>query len=114
MKCCDMHAGMLREPVTFQEMARLSDGAGGFTQTWSTISGAPDRAHVKAMSGGERYASARTEASASWRIVCRYNANIDETKKAVIRGRSYQIRFVNNLELMDRWLEIDLDLGDAV
>ena len=107
MKCCDMHAGMLREPVTFQEMARLSDGAGGFTQTWSTISGAPDRAHVKAMSGGERYASARTEASASWRIVCRYNANIDETKKAIIRGRSYQFRNEYNQECIMRKIKIN-------
>lgn len=109
-----MHAGLLREPVTFEELTRTGDGAGGFTQTWAAISGAPDRAYVRAMSGRERYESDRTEAAASWRIVCRYFSGVDEVDRVVIRSRNYQIRFVNNLELRDQWLEIDLGLGDAV
>ena len=114
MKCCDMHAGLLREPVTFEALTRTNDGYGGFSEAWATISGAPDRAYVKAMSGRERYESARTEAAANWRIVCRYFSGIDEVDRVVIRSRNYQIRFVNNLELRDQWLEIDLSLGDAV
>lgn len=114
MKCCDMHSGLLREPVTFEALTRINDGFGGFDETWTAISGAPDRAYVKAMSGRERYESDRTEARASWKMVCRYFSGVDEVDRVVIRGRNYQIRFVNNLELRDQWLEIDLSLGDAV
>lgn len=114
MKCCDMHAGMLREPVTFESLARVSDNAGGFSQVWTAISGAPDRGHMKARSGSERYASGRTEAVQGWRLVVRYDSSINETVRAVIRSRNYQIRFVNNLEMRDKWLAIDLELGAAV
>lgn len=112
-KCCDVSAGMLREPVTFERSAKVSDGAGGFTETWGAISGASTRAYVKAMSGSERWASDRTEARSSWRIVVRYFSGLLESDRVVIRGRSYNIRFVNNVELRDRWLEIDLALGVA-
>lgn len=55
MKCCDINSGMLREPVTFQRQTRTTDGAGGQTQTWATISGSPSRAYVTSASGSERY-----------------------------------------------------------
>lgn len=113
VKCCDMNAGMLREPVTFERAAKVSDGAGGFTETWSAISGASDRAHVRATSGAERWASNRTEAVTQWRIVVRYFSGLLESDRVVIRGRAYNIRFVNNIEMRDRWLEIDLTGGVA-
>lgn len=114
MTCCKYSAGMLREPVTFQRKTRTADGAGGFTEAWATISGAPTRCMVKPMSGGERYASQRVEATATHRIVTRYHAGLTETDRAVIRGREYQIRFVNNLDFDDRWLEISAQVGVAV
>ena len=114
VKCCDLHAGILREPVEFQHSTKASDGAGGYTDAWAAISGASTQAHVKALSGGERYASERIEAGTKWRITVRYFAGLLESDKVVIRNRDHNIRFINNVELQDRWLVIDLDGGAAV
>jgi len=117
-KCCGSKskysAGQLREPVTFERKTRTGDGSGGFTEAWSTIAGAPTRAMVKALSGSERWASQRVEATASHKIVIRYFADLSAADRAVIRGRAYNIRFVNNVDFADQWLEITADLGVAV
>ena len=112
--CCSKYnARMLREPIEFQRMTRTGDGAGGFTEGWTAITGAPTRAMVKALSGSERFQSQRTEATASHKIVVRYNAGLTAVDRAVIRGRAYQIVFVNNVDFADKFLEITAMLGVA-
>jgi head-tail adaptor len=113
MKCCQYTAGMLREPVTFQRKSRVRNGTGGFDETLATIPGAPTRASVKALSGGERWASDRVEATTRWRLVTRYFDGLTEEDIALVRGRKHNIRFINNVELRDRWLEIEVDGGVA-
>ena len=105
---------MLREPIEFQRMTRTGDGAGGFTEGWAAITGAPTRAMVKPMSGGERFQSQRTEATSTHKIVVRYFADLTEVDRAVIRGRAYQVRFINNVDFDDKWLEISAEVGVAV
>lgn len=114
-KCCAKYsAGMLKEPVTFERVARVPDGGGGATRTWSAISGAPTFAMVKALSGGERWASSRTEATASHKVVIRYFDDLTEADSVVVRGRRHNIRFINNVDFADRWLEITTQQGAAV
>ncbi len=114
-KCCeDYHAGMLDEPVTFERPDNSDDGGGGYTQVWGAIAGASNRAYVKALRGQERYASDRVEASARYRVVVRYFAGLLESDAITIRTRRHNIRFINNVELRDRWYEIDVDQGVAV
>jgi SPP1 family predicted phage head-tail adaptor len=114
MKCCDMKAGMLKEAVAFQRLTRTSDGAGGFTEAWAAIVGTPTRAHVKAMSGGERWHSDRVEASATHKIVVRYNSSLTTKDRVVIRGLAYNIRFIDNMDMADKWLYITAQVGVAV
>lgn len=111
MKCCDVNAGMLSTLVSFERSTKTSDGAGGFTEVWAAVSGAPDRAHVKTFSGNEKWASERIEARVTLRIVCRYSSNVLQTDRVVIRGKNYEIVAINNVEFADRWLEIDLAGG---
>ena len=113
MKCCDMSAGLLREPVTFQRQTRVSDGAGGQTQTWAAIAGAPSRAFVRAATGNERYSHDRIEATVRLKLVTRYNAGLRESDRVLIRGKAHNIRFLNNLEFRNQWLEILVDGGVA-
>ena len=113
MKCCDFNSGMLREAVTFQRMTRTSDGAGGQTQTWAAIRGTPSRAFIRAASGNERYAHDRVEAVVRLKLVTRYNSNITEADRVLIRGRAHNIKFLNNIEFRDHWLEISVDGGVA-
>lgn len=115
MACCAKYSARdLREPVVFQRLERTSDGAGGYTEAWSQIAGAPVRGKFKAMSGRERWASDRVEATSTHRIAVRYFSDLKESDRAVIRGRAYNIRFINNVDYLDDWLEIDLQLGVAV
>jgi SPP1 family predicted phage head-tail adaptor len=113
MKCCDMNAGKLREPVTFQRRTLTSDGAGGQTEEWATISGAPTRAQVMPVSGSERYASDRTEALVRLRLVTRYTNLLREGDRVTIREKVHNIRFLDNVEFKDKWLQIDVDGGVA-
>lgn len=113
LKCCDMHAGMLKEPVTFQRRSLTSDGAGGQSETWAAISSAPTRASVTPVGGSERYASDRTEAIVRLRLVTRYSAAVREGDRVKIRDKVHNIRFLDNVEFADRWLQIDVDGGVA-
>jgi len=113
-KCDSLHAGMLKEPVTFERPTDTGDGRGGRTVTFAAIADSPTACHIKALSGGERWASGRTEATSSYRITVRYFSDIKESDTVTIRSRRHNIRFINNLEFKDKWLELDVDLGVAV
>ena len=109
-----MNSGMLKEPVVFQRLVPTSDGAGGFTEAWTAVSFAPTRAMVKSLSGGEKWHTERNEATSTHKITTRYNAGITTADRIVIRGRSYNIRFINNLDFEDKWMEIKAEVGVAV
>jgi len=113
IKCCDMHSGKLKEPVTFQRRTLTSDGAGGQTESWATISGVPTRAYVVPASGSERFKSDRTEAIVRLRLVVRYTSALRESDRVQIRDRIHNIRFLDNMEFADKWLQIDVDGGVA-
>lgn len=113
--CCDEYrTTQLRESVEFQQRTRTPDGAGGYTESFSAIPGAPVRAFVRQLSSGEQWASQRTEGRSTHMIVVRYTDLIDETHIAVIRGRKYNLEPPNNVEFKDRWLEIKARLGVAI
>lgn len=112
MGCDKYNSGMMREPIRVERKTRTSDGAGGYTETWAVLNS--PFAYVKAVSGGERYASDRLEATTRWRVVIRYISGLRESDRIVIRSKNHNIRFINNVEMRDRWLEIDLDGGVAV
>jgi SPP1 family predicted phage head-tail adaptor len=113
MKCCDLNSGKLREPVTFQRKTLTSDGAGGMTQTWATVSAAPTRAYVLPVSGSERYTSDRVEATVRLRLVVRYTSGLLESDRVQIRNKVHNIRFIDNIEFANKWLQIDVDGGVA-
>jgi head-tail adaptor len=64
-------------------------------------------------SGSERYASERVEARVSVKIAVRYFAGLLEADRVVINSKPYNIRFINNVDFRDEWLEISLDGGVA-
>lgn len=112
MNCCDITAGMLKTPVTFERMTRIADGSGGYNETWAKLR--TTKGMVKAMSGSERWASDRVEATSTHRLTVRYFSDLTEVDRVIVRGRPYNIRFINNVELEDKWLIIDMQLGVAV
>lgn len=113
MKCCDLHAGLLREPVTFQRATRTSDGAGGQTQVWATVSGSPTRAYVTPVGGREWYAHDRVESLPRLRVVTRYSGSIQEGDRVLIRSKAHDIVRIDNVEFRNKWLEVTVDGGIA-
>ena len=111
MRCCDYTSGMLREPITVERQQTTDIGGGATEISWLTR--VSTRAHVKQLSGNERLYAQRLDATTRNRIVIRYNANIVESDRVVMRNRNYNIKFINNIEFRDKWLEIDLDGGQA-
>jgi SPP1 family predicted phage head-tail adaptor len=108
-----MHSGKLKEPVTFQRRTLTSDGAGGQTESWATVSGAPTRAHVAPVGGSEQFAHDRTEATVRLRLVVRYTTALRESDRVTIRNKVHNIRFLDNIEFANKWLQIDVDGGVA-
>jgi len=111
MRCCDMSAAMLREPVEFQRQVHVPIGGGAKKVEWQPLS--QTKGFMRPVSGGERLYAERLDAETRNRLTIRYRADLVESDRAIIRGRAYQIRFINNLEFRNRWLELDLDGGVA-
>lgn len=113
-KCCDINAGMLRTVIRVERATRTSDGAGGYTSAWATVTAAPKRAHVKFKSGREYMASERVEASAGYAVTMRYFAGLLEADRIVIDGRTHNIRAIDNVEFRNRWYVVHTELGPAI
>lgn len=114
MKCCDITAGMLKEPVEFQRQSRTDDGAGGYTDTLAAVANAPTRAMVVPLSGNEVFRLDRLEAHASFKVVVRYSTVIKPSDTLEIRSRLHNIKHIRNVDFDNKWMEIMVDLGVAV
>lgn len=112
--CDKYHAGMMTQPVSFERATTTDSGRGGYTESWGGVAGASTFGHMKALSGSERWASGRTEAVAKFKLVVRFFDGLVESDSVVFKNRRHNIRFINNIEFKDLWLEIDLDGGAAV
>ena len=113
LDCSKYSAGMLKDIVEIQEATRASDGKGGIIKSWSALSGAPTRGMMRAVSGGERFASARTEATTTHRLVVRYFDGLQNGHRVMFRSKAFNITFINNVDYADKWLEISLQGGVA-
>ena len=111
MKCCDLHAGSLREPITIQRKVSVSDGMGGQAISWIDL--ATVRAHVKPLSGREALQAMQLQASITHRVYIRYRADLLPSDRLVMRGQPLQIRAILNMEMRNQWLEVSADSGVA-
>ena len=111
MKCCEITAGMLREPLTIQRQVSVSDGMGGQAIQWITL--ATIRAHVAPLSGREVVQAMQLQASITHRIYMRYRADLTPADRIVMRGQPLQVRAIINVEMRNRWLELACDQGVA-
>lgn len=112
MKCCELSAGKLRNPIEIQQLTNTPDGQGGFNTTWATIY--PNvMAKIKPVSGGERMRAMQLNATISHRIFLRYIDGIKPAMRVKFGDRLFQIRLPLNLEERDRWLELHCEEGVA-
>lgn len=111
MNCCDIHGGMLREPVTIQAPGLgARDAVGGYADSWTLV--AETRAFVKPMSGAEQFFAQRLQANATVRATIRYRDDLDESMRILIRSVPYQIRYIENLEFRNKWTSLLCERGE--
>lgn len=111
--CCKYNAGMLRTVVQFQRKACVSDGAGGFTETWANLAGAATRGQFTPLSGREAFTDSRINADTRNKLLTRYFPDVTEADRVSIGGRIYNIRYIQDIEYRQRWYSFDLDGGVA-
>ena len=111
MRCCELNAGALREPITIQRKISVSDGMGGQAIQWIDL--ATVRAHVKPLSGREALQAMQLQASITHRIYMRYRADLQPSDRLVMRGQPLQIKAILNMEMRNQWLEVSADQGVA-
>ena len=111
MKCCDITSGMMREPVEFQSQV-LTDIGGG-AQDISYTSRCNVRGYMRTTTGSERVHGDRLDAIQRLFVTIRYRSDILARDRAIIRGKAYQVRYINNKEFRDKFLEIELEGGVA-
>jgi len=105
--------GDLRNRVVFKNKARTSDGAGGFTSTWSTV--ATVWAKVVPISGTERLKAEQLYTPISHKIYVRYSRTVTYTPSMKIEfdGREFAIRTITKIdEGRTEFLEIVAIEGD--
>jgi head-tail adaptor len=105
-------ADMLWQSVTFTRNGRVSDGFGGWTDGDTTVG--TTTGGIVALSGSERWASMRVEATAKWRLIVRDTGlGLLASDRVTINGRSYGISFIDDHEMRGEWLSLDLVEGVA-
>lgn len=90
-------ASRLRNKVAIQQPVRISDGAGGYTQSWEDF--AVVSAEIEPFSGRERFSSFQLKSEVSHKITIRYIAGINSDMRIMLGSREFNIRSsVNPLE----------------
>ena len=88
-----IRAGKLRHRVDIQEQTDVSDGMGGYTNTWSSVSGMGSvPAHIMPLSSKEQLDAMKLESVITNKIRIRYRAGITSKNRIVFGSRIFNIK----------------------
>lgn len=115
MKCCDIQAGDLNVPISIEKKTRTSDAMGGATETWAEDPQGTIWAKVQMLTGTERWEAMRVHPGNLLRITLRFRGDSNgapywsSTQHRVkIRGRTYGIMAIVDIEMAQRWISMDI------
>lgn len=111
MGCARYPAGMLSHVIEVQAKTRTPDGMGGFTEAWAAVAGAPTRATIKAVSGGEAWAAMRLGSNAGYAMGTRYFGGASPALRVIWRGKEYAVTSVVDPDAAGRWLDWRINDG---
>lgn len=117
MRCCDIHAGLFSERVTFERQVRTPDGRGGFTENWVGDPVTPVAVSLRPLSGSETARAMRIAPTATYQLYTRFRADNQRNPyytpafRVVFQGRYFNILNVFDVEMQNRWLEMLLSEG---
>lgn len=94
----------VRKPIVIQQLSEVSDGAGGYENTWATFASVD--AEVTYSNANESFDRHRVEVGQSITFYFRYVADLDETMRVSFNGEFLDISSINNIHAADEWVEI--------
>jgi len=93
----------LRPRLTLEELARVSDDGGGFTEDWVTV--ATLFADLRPIAGSELVASGRLAGTVSHEAILRYRAGVVPAMRFRTGTRLFHILAAIDVEDRRRWLK---------
>jgi len=115
MNCCKYHSGLLKSKLLIERKTRVSDGMGGFTETWATEGVV--WAQWKALNGAERYHAMRLGSEPRAKAVIRFRGDsygapyYSGRDRVLHKGRYWNIESVIDPDDRQEWLELNLVEG---
>lgn len=104
VKCCSSIVASLKKRVTIQNVSRVADGQGGYTESWSN--GATVWASVEPVKSYERFQAMQLAVPVSHKIMMRYTSALDETSRLKFGTRIFNVKEVINVNEDGRFLQI--------
>jgi SPP1 family predicted phage head-tail adaptor len=92
----------LRHRLTLEELSRVADEGGGFTESWVTV--ATLFADLRPINGDERYESDRLAGRVTHEVVLRYRAGVVPAMRFHKGTRIFHIVSAIDIEERKRWL----------
>ena len=103
--------GNLRYKVDLQGPTRTSDGAGGYTESFSNI--ASIYADIRPQNALETYRQGQVQEKVTHKITIRYRSNISTNNIIKYESRTFNIKGIKNINERDRFLELLCEEGVA-
>lgn len=101
-------AGDLRERITIQTAAAVTNAGGGRTNPWSTL--ATTWARVQPVKGGENEDAGRLAGLQTYLVTIR-DRTISLSNRIVWRGKTLNIRSITNRDERQHWLTMECEEG---
>lgn len=92
----------LRHRVTVQTRSQVSDGQGGFTDSW--VDGVSLWCSIEPVKGYERFQAMQMQTPVTHKLTMRYNATVTTSCRLKFGDRIFSVVEVLNQEERDRWL----------
>jgi SPP1 family predicted phage head-tail adaptor len=102
---------MLREPADIQTQTTTSIGGGATSLAYTTRTTV--RGKMLPLSGNQVMYADRKDARTRNRFLMRYRSDLTDSDRLVIRGRAYNITYIDNVEFLNRWHVVSIDGGVA-
>lgn len=82
---------LMTETVYVQRLSKTSDGAGGYTETWSTVATTKGRIAPSTQSGSEELIGGKISPTAEYVITLPWNADVRHSDQLQITGIQYDV-----------------------
>jgi len=104
-------ASRLKKRLIIEQRTEVSDGAGGFTLTWSTF--ARVWGEIKPFSAKERFFAGKIDNPITHKITIRKLENMDDDMRIKFESRIFKILGFINVDEKDRFFEILAEEGSG-